>query len=205
MRQTAKTRLRETRGFSLTETLAAMIILLLVTGIAAGSFPVVRSAYESAIDAANAHTLLNTAAIALRNELCLAKDGELLDRSEDGKNAGLCGFLYTDPSSGYQSKLYLKNDEDGHPTGIWVERFVNWETEASEKPEPQKLLPEANEKSGLRVVYRDVDLTGDGLFLIYGLSVEKLPRNGEPVTLESQDITVRTANWSSGENSEPGV
>ena len=60
---------KDRRGFTLGETLLAVLILLMVTAVAAGGIPAAARAYTQVVDAANAQVLLSTAATRLREEL----------------------------------------------------------------------------------------------------------------------------------------
>ena len=60
---------RAAAGFSLAETLMAVLILLMVSAVVAAGMPMAKNAYDKAIDAANAHTLLSTTVTMLRSEL----------------------------------------------------------------------------------------------------------------------------------------
>jgi len=74
---TIKKRLKDRSGFTLAETLLAVLILLLVSGIVANGIPVARNVYNNVIVGANAQVLLSTAVTALRNELGTARDVEV--------------------------------------------------------------------------------------------------------------------------------
>lgn len=67
-------KLNNRSGFTLAETLLAVLILLLVSVIVANGIPVARNVYNRVIVGANAQVLLSTAATALRNELGTARD-----------------------------------------------------------------------------------------------------------------------------------
>lgn len=67
-------KLKSKSGFTLAETLLAVLILLLVSTIVANGIPVVRNVYNNVIVGANAQVLLSTAVTALRNELGTARD-----------------------------------------------------------------------------------------------------------------------------------
>ena len=64
-------------GFTLVETLTVCIILLLVSLVVATGMPAAKNAYDRAIEAANAHVLLSTAANTLRSQLGTAQDVEV--------------------------------------------------------------------------------------------------------------------------------
>ena len=70
---TIRKKLKPSSGFTLAETLLAILILLLVTSIVAAGIPVARTAYERVVVASNADALLSTTISALRNELGAAK------------------------------------------------------------------------------------------------------------------------------------
>ena len=69
----AERKQRNNAGFTLAEMMLAVLILLMVAAIVAGGMPMARRAYEDAVDAANAQTLLSTTATMLRGELSEAK------------------------------------------------------------------------------------------------------------------------------------
>ena len=62
------------RGFTLAETLIAVLILMMVSAIVAGAIPAASNAFTKAVDAANAQVLLSTAKTVLRDELSTAAD-----------------------------------------------------------------------------------------------------------------------------------
>ena len=59
----AKSKLKDSRGFSLAETLLAVLILLLVSVVVATGMPAVTNAYNKVVLGANAKTMLSTAVI----------------------------------------------------------------------------------------------------------------------------------------------
>lgn len=69
-----KRKLRNQSGFSLAETLLAVLILLLVSLLLANGMPTVKAVYERVTIGANARVLLSTTVATLRNELGTAKD-----------------------------------------------------------------------------------------------------------------------------------
>ena len=64
-----KNRVSSKKGFTLAETLVAILILLMVTAIVAAGIPVAANAYEKVVLAGNAQTLLSTTMTRLRDEL----------------------------------------------------------------------------------------------------------------------------------------
>ena len=83
-----KKKMNNRSGFTLAETLLAVLILLLVSGIVATGIPAARNAYLNVVVGANAQALLSTTAAALRDELgtawgIKAKDNKLTYYSAD--------------------------------------------------------------------------------------------------------------------------
>jgi len=115
----AKEKLRGQRGFSLAETLLAVLILLLVSVIVATGMPAAKNAYERVVVASNAQALLSTAATSLRNELGTAWN-VIIDDSTVKTNAGTAGssVTYNSANTGGLSKIAL--DED---TGITLQEY----------------------------------------------------------------------------------
>lgn len=74
MKEREKIRNHNRRGFTLAETLLALLILMMVSTIVATGIPVAKNAYEKVVIASNAEVLLSTAVSTLRNELGTAKD-----------------------------------------------------------------------------------------------------------------------------------
>ncbi len=70
-------RLRSNLGFTLAELMIAMLILSMVTAVAAGGIPVAINAYTRVVDTANAQVLLSTTMTKLREELGTASEIKL--------------------------------------------------------------------------------------------------------------------------------
>lgn len=103
-------KLKSNRGFTLAETLLAVLILLLVSTIVATGMPAAKSAYEKIVVAANAQVLLSTTATALRDELGTAWDVKLDDSTT---------VSYNSSDTGAKSKIYLKDDGK-----IYIQEYV---------------------------------------------------------------------------------
>lgn len=73
MRMNRNRRKRRKSGFSLSETLIAILILLMVSAIVAGAIPTASNVYIKTVDAANAQLLLSTTITKLRDEFSTAK------------------------------------------------------------------------------------------------------------------------------------
>ena len=109
MRKRPNEKARRSSGFTLSETLVAIIILLLVTSTVAVGIPMASNAYEKIVVSANAEVLLSTTMTCLRDELCTATDVTL-----DGTTIN-----YTS-SNGSKSRIYL--DADGE--GICIREYI---------------------------------------------------------------------------------
>ena len=69
-----KTRLSTKKGFTLAETLLAILILLMVTAVVAAGIPVAAHAYERVVMSSNAQLLLSTTMTRMRDELGTATE-----------------------------------------------------------------------------------------------------------------------------------
>lgn len=73
-RALGRMRARKAAGFTLTEMLATMLIMVMVTTMVATGIPAAQKAYLKTVNAANAQMALSTTLSAMRNELGMAKD-----------------------------------------------------------------------------------------------------------------------------------
>ena len=95
----AKHKIRNRKGFTLAETLLAVLILLLVSSVVAAGMPAVKQAYEKVVLASNAELMLSTAVATLRDELGTAWDVQEV--------AG--GVTYFSADTTNRSKLYVES------------------------------------------------------------------------------------------------
>lgn len=109
MRKKAAKKLYNHAGFSLAETLLAVLILLLVSGIVAAGIPSARSAYEKTVLASNADVLLSTTISTLRNELGMAQDVKVEEKVGDDFTA----VSYFNSAVGARSKISRYSDVEG--------------------------------------------------------------------------------------------
>lgn len=87
-------------GFSLAETLVALIIILLVSTVVAAGMPAAQKAYVNVLESANAQMFLSTTLIELRDELAAATE---ITVSGDKKTV-----TYDNPKTG-SSTIFLDN------------------------------------------------------------------------------------------------
>ena len=99
-------------GFTLAETLLAVLILLLVSGIVASGIPVAKNVYDKTIVAANAQVLLSTTVTALKDELGTAWDVNV--EEYEGKKA----ITYFSADTGAKSRIYIKDN------AIWIQDYA---------------------------------------------------------------------------------
>ena len=90
-------------GFTLAETLMAVLIMLLVSGIVAAGIPAAKNAYEKVVLASNAEVMLTTAESALRDELGTAWNVEPVSNSTS--------ITYFSADTGMRSKLAMTGDD----------------------------------------------------------------------------------------------
>ena len=116
-------KLHTENGFTLAETLLAVLILLMVSTIVATGIPVARNAYEKVVLASNAEVLLSTTISTLRNELGTATDvdipgGTAVNNVKSGK-----AITYYNSARGSSSRIYMINDG----TDIQFQRYYSAE------------------------------------------------------------------------------
>jgi len=108
---TAKRKLKTGNGFTLAETLLAVLILLLVSVIVATGMPAAVNAYNKIVLGANAKTMLSTAVTALHDEIGTAWKVE--------SSADKQSLVYFNGSTGAKSKISLGDDRS-----IMIQGFI---------------------------------------------------------------------------------
>lgn len=173
MRRTRR-KLHSAKGFTLAETLVAILILVMVAGVVAAGIPVASEAYVKVVDSANAQVLLSTTVAALRDELSTASqvrasDGTLTYRSANGAN----------------SRLSLNGEQ-----GILLEEYIDFTP--SETTAPSR--PLVSSKAATDRLYTVYDSDGvsyaDGVVTITGLKVKKIGTDQELASLSELKIRV---------------
>ena len=187
-------------GFTLAETLIAVLILLMVSGIVAAGIPAAREALTKAVDASHSQVLLSTTMTALRNELGSARSivcgSQLTTVGDEGTGGGTGGdtggdtgggdaqtteilvISYID-SSGAQCKLWSE------PDGIKVEKEAPPEAvEGTNKPGIAKRLLVSQEAAtkNLYAVFTGVSYE-NGIVKIVGLKICKKQPDGSELIL----------------------
>lgn len=168
--------MRATAGFSLTEALVTLAILVMVSTIMATAVPAAYQSYQHIVDASNAHLLLSTTATRLRDELSVADpttikttglaEGELV-RFESLETGFETTLKYGRPSGASHDLLYIEERVKGADAAI---------------DPPRTLIPEkGGAGSGSQLVAK-VASSGavaydDGVFSIVGLRVTRVGEN----------------------------
>ncbi len=111
MRLIRKKLLSGESGFSLAETLIAILILLMVSAIVAGALPAAANAYQKTVDAANAQLLLSTTMTVLRDELGTATDVSVNSTTTINYKSG---------NTGNQSLIEVETTGSEKEKGIWL-------------------------------------------------------------------------------------
>ena len=155
-------------GFTLVETLMALIILVIMTGIVAMGIPVAFETYTKAVDGSNAQVLLTTTTNELRNELSMAQD-----HLPEGD--GTVKFYLT--ADGYWASLENSTDK-GILKHIWLGQEPG-KVEADGSPFPlvsvaaqtYAVNTEGKQELLLRTKFDAITYSSDGVFTISGLQV----------------------------------
>lgn len=137
------------KGFSLTELLAAVLILSMVSAVVVGGIPVAKNAYEKVTVAANAQVMLSTTISALRNELCTASNAT--------------------PDAVFQ-KLNYYNASTGGYSQIFKDGTIKLKRTAGSSA--RSLVPEAIGDGKLTVDYESVTCE-DGIITFKDLTVKE--------------------------------
>ena len=175
-------------GFTLAETLMAVLILLLVSSVIAAGIPAAANAYTKAIDAANAHALLSTTVNALRSELCNAWSVKLSDNDS---------VIYYKSSTGARTKLYLGTDPDDNKSTIMVQDYLRYDSDSeAQKPSEERtrhaLVSDKAKTANLNVVYESISLSLDKDILTFN-NVEVQKKDKTPV-VPAVSISIRLLN-----------
>lgn len=152
-----KRRTRSRAGFTLAETMLAVLILLMVASIVAAGIPVARNAYEKVILGSNAQVLLSTAVNALRDEVGTARETAI--ETIGGKSC----LTYLSGDTLAKSRLYISPDSKSKNT-IWLQEYVSvtgFNESADSVGTGHPLVSEAAATRDLNVYYDSVRIEGD--------------------------------------------
>lgn len=115
MMRKLKKKIRSSRGYTLAETLMAILILLIATAIVVRGIPMAADIQRRTVDTANGQVMLSTAMSLLRDELSVARDVKCVN--EDGQlkyikyvsgSTGCIVVLYPWAAEGDDSTVHMR-------------------------------------------------------------------------------------------------
>ncbi len=169
-------RKKNKNGFTLAETLMAMLILLMVSGIIAAGIPVAKDAYTKVVRVSNAEVLLSTTVSTLRNELGTATSVERPDPTEED-GVTTYAVTYFNGTRRSSARIYFKNGDE-----VWLQRYYGDNIDPSVKEsEPEKLMSST-------VSTKDMIVTCDSVSYSNGI----ITFNNVAVKAGSDTLTSRT-------------
>lgn len=178
-------KLKSHKGFTLAETLLAVLILLLVSVIVANGIPAASKAYEKTVLAANAQSLMSTTVAALRDEL-----GTAWKVSVAGNEV-----TYYSADTGNRSVL-----KKGSNDAIIITEYISTDglnTQTTSVGNERELTPSATLTQDLTITYDTVtytyDVTNDyGIVVFSDLQVTPKGKT-EPIIAQMGSLTIRIA------------
>ena len=156
---------RGRRGFTIAETLVAVLILLMVSSVVAAGIPAAKSAFEKVVVGANAEILLSTTVASLRDQLAAA-DRVMVE--EDGKTLN-----YYSNDSGIHARIF-PDEEAG---AIMIQEYIGYGGGAEGSGAVRKLVTGAAATESLVIRYESASCEGQ-IVTIRGLAVRKDPKKG---------------------------
>ncbi len=172
MKNTFK-RIKEGAGFTLAETLLAVLILLLVSVIMTTGIPAAKNAYENVVVASNAEVLLSTTISTLRNELGTAQDVEVSEGTV---------ITYYNSSRGAYSRIYKVDDD--------TIGFIRYYSKDGKSSDAAPLISKETATERLYVTYTGVEDIHNGVITIKGLSVKQESRTSDLATRPQLSIRI---------------
>lgn len=175
-------KLKSQRGFTLAETLLAVLILLLVSVIVANGMPAATNAYRKMVLAANAQSLMSTTVAALKDELGTAWDVTVADNA----------ITYFSADTG--NRTTLKYDAGA----IKITEYIStdgFNVDNASKGKERQLTPEETMTQELSISYDTVTYTYNvvlnyGAVEFKGLKVTPKDKT-EPVIAQMDSLTIR--------------
>ena len=181
-------KLKSRRGFTLAETLLAVLILLLVSAIVATGMPASTNAYNKIVLGANAKVMLSTAITALHDEIGTA--WKVVKTALGSKE-----LVYFNASTGAKSKISLDDDKS-----IQVQDYLSLSGDLIHDVDYNKSTTRhlvADSKAGMYVTYKEISFNAvTGIVTINGLKVCKKSNGATLVEFAgengaSKDFTIR--------------
>lgn len=183
----SKKKLHNSSGFTLAETLLAVLILLMVSAIVAAGIPSAKNAYEKVVLASNAEVLLSTTITTLRNELGTAQDvkapkpGDPVDTT----------ITYYNPTRGASSKLYVASGGE-HDKEIMFQRYFSADGLVKADYAAAPLVSSKTATQDLYVTYTSVTYD-KGIVTFSGLSVNRT--SGTEGLASRDELSIRVISY----------
>ena len=183
-------KLKSRRGFTLAETLLAVLILLLVSAIVATGMPAAMNAYNKIVLGANAKVMLSTAITALHDEIGTA--WKVVKTAPESKE-----LVYFNASTGAKSRISL--DTTDH-NAIQVQDYLSLSGDLIHDVDYNKSTTRhlvADSNAGMYVTYNEISFNAvTGIVTINGLKVCKKSNGATLVEFArengaSKDFTIR--------------
>ena len=178
-------KLHNKRGFTLAETLLAVLILLLVATVVATGIPAAKNAYEKVVLASNAEVLLSTTISSLRNELGTARDITMPGGTLDGNTNTITGrnIRYYNTSRGTYSEIFVANAN----TEIMIKKSG---ADGIGTPSVQeKLIPSKIATEKLYVSFESVSYNKNGIVTFNNLCVKR--ESGSNIITKRDEFSIR--------------
>ena len=153
------------KGFTLAETLVAVLILLMVSSVVAAGIPAAKRAFEKVVVSANAEILLSTSVASLRDQLAAA--GRVMVE-EDGKTLN----YYS-----HDSEMHARIFPDDETGAIMVQEYIGYDGGGQGPEAVRRLVTGAAATGSLRISYESASIEGQ-MVTIRGLAVYKVPMGG---------------------------
>ena len=174
--------IQDSTGFTLAETLLAILILLMVSTIVATGIPAAKNAYEKVVLASNAEVLLSTTMSELRNELGTARDVDVTNNV----------ITYRNSYTSSESKLFKSSGGDEPAGTIMLQRY------AGEGGSKALRLVSEKASDGLYVLYGTVDYNSStGIVTFHNLQVMRKSSANPLAEMDSFPIRVFSADKNS--------
>ncbi len=178
-------KINSNKGFTLAETLLAMLILLMVSTIVASGIPVVQNAYVKVVLASNADVVLSTTISTLRNELGTAQEVDVPETE------GNTIITYYNGTRGATSQIYVDslNPEQGIMFQRYYKQKYNNEAGQNVAYPVAPLVSEKTATSQLYVTYDSVTMN-EGIVTFSNLQVKRVSEEAPLTAVESLSIRV---------------
>jgi len=191
-----RNRIRETRAFTLAETLVAVLIMLMVSVIVAAGIPAAARAYENVFIASNAEVLLSTTMSALRNELSTARDIEVISTTEGGSTEYTVS--YYNQATASISRISRDTEAGSEtPGNIMYERYAKGQSgdllddlySEADTGGKTSFISESAMGDRLYVTFDSISGPDDGIVTVSGLKVCR--RKSGKVQAERDEFSIR--------------